>query len=272
MTIATSNYLIDETPLMVLPTLAVGIGLNEALVIQKIHTLIKDNGQLRGGRKYVWKTTDEWKDSAFPFWSEPTIRRIFDNLEARNLLFGTDIWNNKGNDRTKGYAINYEALQETIQKCVIKMITQSDQNDQMPLDNVVKDDDDLTGIDTNGESSSFRAPAPEAAPTPEVVHGVTIPAIYRNTNAFEVWTSERPREPLTDFKAQMLGDYVDERGDREVVAALLIASMYNVQYALPYLKEVFSTWDTEATSAPPTSLNADAQRFAAPATWDNIES
>ena len=69
------NLLIKESPLQVLPSLVMQVGLNEAILLQQLHfrSLISTN--VRDGHKWVYKTYDEWKNEEFPFWSVDTIKR-----------------------------------------------------------------------------------------------------------------------------------------------------------------------------------------------------
>lgn len=141
-----SKALINEPPLLVLPTLATLIGLNEAIVLQQVHFWLEVYGQPRGDRKWIWKTLEQWQKD-FPWWSEPTIRRVVDNLETRKLLVSTDLWNASGGDRTKWYSIDYWALDALLEKRasekqVIKMIRRSDQSDQLYLEEIEEKDKD----------------------------------------------------------------------------------------------------------------------------------
>jgi hypothetical protein len=70
-----SKLLINEYPLMVLPSLAVRIGLNEAIFIQQLHYWLEKAGTEKQGRKWVYNTYQDW-EKQFPFWSNATLRRI----------------------------------------------------------------------------------------------------------------------------------------------------------------------------------------------------
>lgn len=69
-----SARLIDEPPLLVLPSLAREIGLNEAMIVQQLHWL----GRRRPDR-WVERSMREWHRT-FPFWSQRTIERVFAGL------------------------------------------------------------------------------------------------------------------------------------------------------------------------------------------------
>lgn len=119
-----SNLLINEPPLMVLPSLAVRIGMNEALILQQIHYWLnpKINKNFKEGKYWVYNTYKQWKE-LFPFFSDKTIRRTIYNLEEKNLILSSE-FNTKQGDRTKWYTVNYEEI------CALDL---SGQNDHMHL-------------------------------------------------------------------------------------------------------------------------------------------
>lgn len=114
-----NNFLIDEYPMIVLPSLASEIGLNEAIVLQQVHYWLEvekksDKKEVRekhfhNGRWWVYNTYDQWQ-TQFPFWCVRTIKGIFKRLETMDLLI-SDNFNRFGYDRTKWYTINYDVLE-----------------------------------------------------------------------------------------------------------------------------------------------------------------
>jgi len=105
-----SKLLINEPPLLVLPSLAQAIGLNEAIALQQIHYWLDPrlNKNLQENQYWVYNSYDEWQRQ-FPFWSLRTIRRTIQSLEDKNLLVSRNFCNNSF-DKTKWYTINYPAL------------------------------------------------------------------------------------------------------------------------------------------------------------------
>lgn len=100
----------DEHPLQVLPSLAVEVGLNEAIILQQIHYWTderRNQGAIHDGQRWVYNTYSQWREN-FPFWSERTIRRILNTMEESSLIFSTDKYNVNSTDRTKWYTINYD--------------------------------------------------------------------------------------------------------------------------------------------------------------------
>ena len=104
------NYLINESPLLVLPTLACMIGLNEAIVTQQIHYWLGVSRNEIDGKKWVYNTYQGWQKQ-FPWWSVDTVRRVLKNLENLGVI-ETDNHNKLNIDRTKWYTLNYKRLQE----------------------------------------------------------------------------------------------------------------------------------------------------------------
>lgn len=115
--------LINEPPLQVLPTLAVAIGLSEAMFIQQTHYRLRISKNERDGRKWVYDTYEDWQKDHFPFWSISKLRRVVGNLEDAGLLLSTDKYNKMKIDKTKWYSIDYERLS--------KVIVPSVQNEQL---------------------------------------------------------------------------------------------------------------------------------------------
>ena len=104
-----SNLLINEPPLQVLPSLAVLVGLEEAIILQQLHYwLLKSEAHQIDGAPWIYNSYKQWHDQ-FPFMSERVIGSAFRKLEE----FGVVIAANHGSqsyDRTKWYTIDYDAL------------------------------------------------------------------------------------------------------------------------------------------------------------------
>ncbi|KYC82614.1 hypothetical protein [Bacillus licheniformis] len=103
-----NGLLLDEYPLIVIPSLAKEIGLNEAIVLQQVHYWLKSSGKKRDGRKWIYNTYDEWLEQ-FPFWSKNTLIRTVEKLEKSGILI-TGNYNKAKYDKTKWYSIDYDRL------------------------------------------------------------------------------------------------------------------------------------------------------------------
>src|ERR1700722_13497348 len=106
-----SQLLINELPLQVLPTLAQKVGLNEAIVLQQIHYWLNPsfNKNFKDDRYWVYNSYDDWQEQ-FKFWSKNTIKRTITFLEEQGFLITSNFNQNKI-DHKKWYSINYEELQ-----------------------------------------------------------------------------------------------------------------------------------------------------------------
>jgi DnaD/phage-associated family protein len=104
----TTRLLLDEEPLVILPSLAASVGLNESIFLQQLHYWLERSPHEYEGYKWVYNTYEGWKEQ-FPFWSESTIRRIITKLEKKGLIIPGN-FNRSKIDKTKWYRINYEKL------------------------------------------------------------------------------------------------------------------------------------------------------------------
>ena len=106
------KLLLDTEPLIVIPELAVKIGLNESIILQQIHYWLEINKKSNNNFKdeYYWtfNTYEGWKEQ-FPFWSERTIQRTILSLEKKKLII-IGKYNKLKIDKTKWYRIDYEEV------------------------------------------------------------------------------------------------------------------------------------------------------------------
>ncbi len=103
-----TKLLIDEYPLMVLPSLAEAIGLNEAILLQQIHYWLHKSGKIRDGREWIFNKHEEFIEQ-FPFWSERTFKRVVSSLVKKKLIIVGHYNKNKW-DRTNWYTIDRDEL------------------------------------------------------------------------------------------------------------------------------------------------------------------
>ena len=110
----TSKLLISESPIQLLPSLAVALGgVNEAIVLQQLHYWLRNMGKERDGRMWIYNSTQKWQEQ-FPFWSEDTIKRTMRKLRDMGLVI-TANYNDMKIDRTLWYTIDYNALNALMQ-------------------------------------------------------------------------------------------------------------------------------------------------------------
>lgn len=129
-----SPLLIQEPPLQVLPSLAVKIGLNEAIVLQQLYYLLREPrfGKRIAEQQWIFNTVEQWRASYFPFWSEKTIIRTFTSLREKRLVITCQPEGNLS--RRMYYRINFDALNGLIPSGEIG----SGQNGKLEMDNLSK--------------------------------------------------------------------------------------------------------------------------------------
>ncbi len=111
-----SRLLVAEAPLLVQASLAQVIGLNEAIILQKLQfwTSHKQADPLKYGKSFiegrwwVYNTLAEW-NKQFPFWSENTVQRTLKSLLKQGLITVKTLDPNP-RVRTNWYSINYDAV------------------------------------------------------------------------------------------------------------------------------------------------------------------
>ena len=103
-----SRLLINEPPLQVLPSLAVKIGLNEAIILQQIHYWSERSKVEIDGFLWVYNTVTQWREQ-FPFWSDDTIGRALKSLRERGVVVASRLSKDPFN-KTLYYRIDYRNL------------------------------------------------------------------------------------------------------------------------------------------------------------------
>ena len=132
-----SKLLINERPLVVLPSLAKALGTDEAIILQQIHFLCDFSKNERDGFKWVYNTLAQWHGEHFWYIHERTMRRAFANLEKAGVLVSSSSFNKMKMDRTKWYRVDYDALAKlTNSPC--------GQNDHMDRPNCPNVEDKMT--------------------------------------------------------------------------------------------------------------------------------
>lgn len=107
-----TNLLIDERPILFLPSLAKTLGSCErAIVLQQIHWLLRlpNSGVWEDDLHWVYGSYEEWCRDYFTMWSPHTLAKHIRNLEDTGVLISAQL-RAKEHDRTKYYRINYETL------------------------------------------------------------------------------------------------------------------------------------------------------------------
>jgi hypothetical protein len=104
-----SKLLFDSNPLVIIPELAVAIGLNESIILQQLHYWLQKSKNYYDGRAWVYNSIPEWCEQ-FPFLAQRTIERAMASLKSKELVI-TGNYNKMKADRTLWYSIDYERLE-----------------------------------------------------------------------------------------------------------------------------------------------------------------
>lgn len=107
-----SRYLLDEYPVMFHSSLAVALGLNEAILLQKINLWLNCKPHDADGRSWIYNSYKSWQEQ-LPFFSESTIKRALKNLSDKGIIIKGN-FNKLKMDRTIWYSIDYEKLDELV--------------------------------------------------------------------------------------------------------------------------------------------------------------
>lgn len=244
-----TKLLLDEKPLMVMPSLAVKIGLPESLFLQQLHYWLEKSTNIKVGHAWVYNTVKEWQVQ-FPFWSESTIRRIIDKLEKKELLI-TDNFNKLSIDQTKWYRINYEVLHEMdSEKPKSRNRKPSSQNEHMGCS---KRADGLSNLNT---------------PLPESTSEITTEINNNNDNArMQKEIAETPFSfyqengfgILTPHVGEKIGSWIDDTNEELVIHAMKI-SVENSVPRWSYAETILRDWQNKKITSVSDVLAAEKQR------------
>ncbi len=103
-----SKLLINESPLQVQPSLAMAIGLNEAIFLQQLHYWLGASKYTRDGRVWVYNTYAEWI-LQLRYMSERTLGRAIKSLKEQRLVIVEKFEQSKSN-QVNYYTIDYDTL------------------------------------------------------------------------------------------------------------------------------------------------------------------
>jgi len=113
------------TILRLMPPLAEEIGLKESLILLQLDYWIKNNGEKRDGKYWVYQSTTDLQEKFYPFWSRSTIHRAIKSLEGEDLI-EIDNFNSKEYDKTRWFSLNYEELAKLNSLVIVEVDGDSD--------------------------------------------------------------------------------------------------------------------------------------------------
>lgn len=140
-----SRLLIDEEPLQVLPSLAVAVGINEAVLLQQTHYWLKIAAKTNDPRKFheerwwTFNSYEEWHDQ-MPWVQPRTIRALACKLERLGVLVSRR-FNSAQRDQRKWYSIDYEKLDALLSPTDTPPTSEVSENDTLNLNSNVSEND-----------------------------------------------------------------------------------------------------------------------------------
>jgi hypothetical protein len=101
-----SKLLLDEYPIVVLPSIAKAVGLNAAVILQQLHYWLQRSANERDGYLWRYQSYRGWAEE-LGWISAAGVKKIVLKLEKDGLIV-SDCFNKMAIDKTKWYRINYD--------------------------------------------------------------------------------------------------------------------------------------------------------------------
>lgn len=197
------KYLLDEYPLIILPSLAVKVGLNESIILQQLHYWVHKSKHIEEGKRWIYNSYPDWQKQ-FPFWSEKTIKRTITKLENEGYILSGN-FNKLSFDRTKWYTIDYEKL------------------DSVPT----------IGSNCPDEVPNLTLPIPDTTSD-------TTTDIEEEDNPFRFY-EENGFGTLNSFISEKIDKWMEEFGGSVIVEALKESLINNVRKWV-YAEKILNNW------------------------------
>lgn len=123
-----SKLLINESPLLIQPSLAKVIGLHEAIFLQQLHYWMGVSRFIKNERKWVYNTYEQWLEQ-LKYLSLPTLKRAIKSLKIQKLLYVERLDKVRSN-QVNYYSINYDALNQ-IEKGMTEYFDSGDEGETL---------------------------------------------------------------------------------------------------------------------------------------------
>ena len=125
-----THLLLNEKPLMVLPSLAKLLGINASIAVQQIHWIIEIKHENQDDRTdydgYTWckYTLKQWQ-AKLAWMTVDGIHKMLAKLEADKVIVSCKP-DAKSKNQTKWYRVNYDGLNRLSTKCDFRLSTKCD--------------------------------------------------------------------------------------------------------------------------------------------------
>jgi DnaD/phage-associated family protein len=240
-----TKLLLDDEPLVILPSLAASVGLNESIILQQLHYWLERSNHVYEGHKWVYNTYEEWQEQ-FPFWSVSTIRRIISKLEEKGLIIVGN-FNKSKIDKTKWYRIDYEKMnalskpKEAPAQSDTSIVQNEQTNDEIDSPCVQNEQsmcstwsDDLLNLNrpipenTTEITTDIKKEVEEEAPARESIN----PFIFFEQNGFGV---------IGSYIAEKIASWITDTSEELVLEAMKIAVENGVK-TWKYVETILRDW------------------------------
>lgn len=252
-----SKILFDEQPLVIAPSLAGLVGLNESIILQQLHYWLGKSPKRIDGLDWIYNTYDDWQKQ-FPFWSISTIRRTITTLETMGIIL-TGNYNQRKFDKTKWYSLDYEKL-ENLEKgkgvnsaCVQNEQTScSDWTEELfNLNTPIPET--TTEITTDITTTGSVTGSEQRADTRSIKRGIPVEVkqVEENEDLAEVMELYQNNiHPICgSIEAENLSDLVSTYSAPWVKAAIQ-ESVLNSVRKLSYITAILQRWKTNGIDEP----------------------
>lgn len=241
--LVSAPHLIDEPPMLVLPSLAVLLGINKAIMLQQLHFLLNTQRKAKNkynfieGRWWVYNSYPEWQREQFPWLAVSTLKRLFLELEESSIILSKQSVKHKS-DRRKWYSIDYDSWANIQGGIVSKRYYQPlDQNDTT---NGSKRDDGLSETTTETEekdSASYDAGAKSEKPKNKIREPDPLFDAVKE-HVFKITDPKMTGGRIAKIANWLKGKYEGPKGHEvglisqpvEIAHVLLFAKWWSIEY------------------------------------------
>ncbi len=259
------KLLLNEEPLIVLPSLAAHIGLQESIFLQQLHYWLNRSNHEKDGHKWVYNSYKEWQKQ-FPFWSEKTISRIVKKLEDSGLVI-CDNFNSLVIDKTKWYRICYEKLSE---------IEHQKSTERQKGRSIGQSDLSTGQVDQTIRTECLNQTDTMSVPLPEITTEITTRDVNNDDDKDHVhaYAEINQKQPtaflfyeqngfgaLASHVSYKVGNWIDDLSEELVIHAMKLAIENNV-LRWNYVEKILVDWSNKKFKSI-ADVEADRLRFEA---------
>jgi DnaD/phage-associated family protein len=240
-----TRLLLDEEPLVILPSLAANVGLNESIILQQLHYWLERSTHIHEGYKWVYNTYEEWQEQ-FPFWSVSTIRRIISKLEEKGLIIVGN-FNKSKIDKTKWYRIDYAKLNvlSKPETSTVQSETSTAQNEQTTdeIDSPCVQNEQSMCSTWSDDLLNLNRPIPENTTeiTTDIKKEVEEEALARESINPFVFFEQNGFGVIGSYIAEKIASWIEDTSGELVLEAMKIAVENGVK-TWKYVETILRDW------------------------------